>query len=310
MSERTADDVYSRVTNHIVAAVERGAAEYRMPWHMWPADTVLPLNVASGQHYRGVNVLCLWASAQEKGCGSALWGTYRQWQDLGGNVRKGEKATPVVFWKEVVGKGEQRAADDGLNPGDEKREKWFVAKGYWVFNASQVEGYSRHAAPKLPDKERVWVADDFLFGLGADIRHGGVQACYWPNQDYIQMPPYDVFMSVEGYYGTLAHELTHWTGAPGRLGRDLHQRFGSAAYAAEELVAELGAAFQLARLGLCPVPRLDHASYIASWLTLLKNDTKAIFTAAGKAQGAVDWLEQKHALIQEARPEAVIEHER
>jgi antirestriction protein ArdC len=308
MNERTADDVYSRVTRHIVTAIERGAGEYRMPWH-GGVGSRLPVNVTSDQGYRGVNVLSLWAAAQEKGYESALWGTYGQWHALGAQVRKGEKATPVVFWTQVS-QGEAAAGAGEAAEGAEREKTYVLGRGYWVFNASQVDGFSPRPVARVSAEERVRAADDFLFGVGADIRHGGGVACYWPRRDFIEMPPYENFKSAEAYYGTLAHELTHWTGGAGRLVRDLKQRFGTAAYAVEELVAELGAAFQLARLGLSAEPHPDHASYVASWLTLLKNDTRAVFTAAGRAQQAVDWLERRHALVQEGRQQPVNEHER
>jgi antirestriction protein ArdC len=303
MNEPPARDLYARVTAHIVAAVERGAGDYRMPWHGSSADATLPLNVASGRHYRGVNVLCLWADARQRGYGSAVWGTYRQWQELGAQVRKGERAAPVVLWKEVVRGVARTATDASEDVDDDGQKKRLVAKGYWVFNAAQVEGYSPPATPRLSEGERVTAAEDFLFGLGADIRHAGGQAYYRTGEDYIQMPPFAAFHSAAGYYGTLAHELTHWTGAGDRLARDLKNRFGTEAYAAEELVAELGAAFQLARLGLSSQPRPDHAAYVASWLKLLRNDTRAIFTAAGKAQQAVDWLEMRHEQLRSLKGE-------
>jgi antirestriction protein ArdC len=288
MKDEKKQDLHTQVTNHILKAIEEGPGGYKLPWHVSSVDSFQPRNVASEQPYRGLNVLCLWATAQMKAYPSGVWGTYKQWQDLGAQVRGGEKATTVVFWKV----SDAEATD--LETEEPDRKKRFLTRGYSVFNLSQVDGFTPREAPKLSEAERIELADNFFFGLGADIRHGGDRAFYSPRTDYIQMPPYESFQSAEGFYNVLAHELTHWSGAEHRLARDLKSRLGEASYAAEELVAELGAAFSLAQLGISSEPRPDHAAYIASWISLLKNDSRAIFTAAGKAQQAVDWLSQEH----------------
>jgi antirestriction protein ArdC len=288
VTDEKSTSIYTRVTDHILKAIEEGPGFYQMPWHVSSADALQPRNVSSQQPYRGVNVLCLWARAQERGYPSGLWGTYKQWQELGAQVRKGEKATPVVFWKVSEQDESAEAKEEG------KAKKRFLARGYSVFSVSQVDGYTSPESPKLSEAERVQAAEEFLFGVGADIRHGGERAFYKPSGDFIQMPPYHVFREADGYYSVLAHELTHWTGAAHRLERDFGKRFGDARYSAEELVAELGAAFTVARLGLSAEPRPDHAAYVAGWIPLLKSDPKAIFTAASKAQQAVDWLGQEH----------------
>jgi antirestriction protein ArdC len=287
MNSRDREDIYSRVTNHILQAIEAGVGSYRMPWHVSSANSFSPVNVASEKSYRGVNVLCLWATAEIRGYPSGLWGTYRQWRELGAQVREGEKATPVVFWNTKEVEQEEES-------GEQRQKEIVLARGYSVFNVSQVDGFIPPEAPKLSEATRVEAAERFLTGAGADIRHGGDRAFYDPKADYVQVPSYEAFRSAHGYYSTLAHELTHWSGAPNRLARDLSGRFGSQAYAAEELVAELGAAFTLAKLGLSSEPRPDHACYIAPWISLLKSDNRAIFTAASKAQKAVDWLTQRH----------------
>jgi antirestriction protein ArdC len=284
----TREDLYTRVTNHILKAIEEGPGGYRAPWHVSSVDSLQPRNVASEQPYRGVNVLCLWATAQMKGYPSGVWGTYKQWQEQGAQVRGGEKSTTVVFWKESDAPASEQESEES------ERKKRFLLRGYSAFNLSQVDGFTPREAPKLSETERIELAHTFFFKLGADIRHGGDRAFYSPRTDYVQMPPYETFRSADGYYNVLAHELTHWSGAEHRLARDLKGRFHEARYAAEELVAELGAAFSLAKLGISAEPRPDHAAYIASWISLLKNDSRAIFTAASKAQQAVDWLSQEH----------------
>ena len=291
-------DVYTRVTDAIVAAIESGMAkgkDWRMPWHRRRdpgGSPMLPVNVARGAAYRGVNTLALWAAAEAKGYPGGLWGTYRQWAELGGQVRKGERAATVVFWRFPDAAKEGGEAEDGEEAEEgARRGPW--ARAYAVFNAAQVDGAALPAstAPRLPEAARIAEAEAFFAALpGLDLRHGGNAAFYSPSTDHVQMPPFAHFRSGEGYYATLAHEAAHWTGHPSRLARDLTGRFGSGAYAAEELVAELGAAFALAALGLVAEPREDHARYVAHWLGLLRGDLRAIFTAAGKAQAAADWL--------------------
>ena len=158
------------------------------------------------------------------------------------------------------------------------------------FNVSQVEGFELPAVTPISENERIEAAERFFSNTGAKIEIGGEEALYKVVSDIIKMPPIEVFRDSASYYSVLAHETVHWTGAKSRLDRDLKNRFGSAAYAAEELIAELGAAFICAELELTNEPRPDHAQYIASWIKVLKEDPKAIFTAASKAQQAVDYL--------------------
>jgi antirestriction protein ArdC len=283
-------DIYERITNEIVAAIEAGAGTYRMPWHVTDADRFRPVNVTSERAYRGVNVLSLWVTAEARGFTSGLWGTYNQWQQLGAQVRKGEKAAPVVFWKFPDRSSAQ--ADEG-DAEEATARRGVLAKGYSVFNADQVEGYSPPARVGMPESERIERADAFFVGIGADIRHGGAVACYEPETDVIRMPMSSAFREAAGYYSVLGHESTHWTRAPHRLNRILNTRFASEAYAMEELVAELGAAFLCATLGISNSPRPDHAAYLSSWFTVLKRDKRAVFAAASQAQKAVDWMSEQ-----------------
>lgn len=284
-SKHERDDVYQRVTNQIIEAIEKGAGEWRMPWHKVAADNFAPANVISKKPYRGVNVLSLWASAAEKGYASGLWATYPQWQQLGAQVRKGETSTLVVFWK-FDRQDEEAQSDD-----DEKSKRRSVlARGYHVFNADQVDGFILPPIEVVPPEQRVERAEHLFSRLGAEIRHGRNRAFYHPAGDYIQLPRFEIFKEAAAYYSTLGHECTHWSGAPHRFNRDLKGRFGTEAYAAEELIAELGAAFLCAELGIANEPRPDHAAYVQNWLKVLRNDKRAIFTAASKAQQAVDWM--------------------
>lgn len=280
--DKTHADVYTRITNQILEAMENGAGNWQMPWHS-ESGTMRPVNALSGKPYRGVNVLALWCAADEAGYSSDKWATYKQWAESGAQVRKGEKSSTIVFWK--IGDTEESAEADS----DENGPRRIIARGYNVFNAEQVEGYQAPVLPPRPEIQRIQEADDFFSALKADIRHGGGRAFYRPATDNIQMPPFEVFRNAVAYYATLAHETTHWTGAKTRLDRDLKGRFGDESYAAEELVAELGAAFLCADLGLANEPRPDHAAYVANWIKVLKGDKRAIFTAAAKAQQAVDF---------------------
>jgi antirestriction protein ArdC len=299
-------DVHEAVTNQIIAAIEAGAGEWKMPWHRSGGALSRPVNIASNKAYRGVNILSLWVAVEARAYTSNVWGTYRQWQATGAQVRKGEKGSLVVFYKEMHVRAEDGQADDaGDGSGEVGFEKRLFARASTVFNAAQVDGWKAPVEPDAPAPvqfDPVSVADTFIAGTRADIRHGGDRAFFRPSSDHIQMPPRDTFVGtdtstpVEAYYSTLLHELVHWSGAPHRLDRRFGKRFGDDAYAAEELVAELGAAFLSADLEVSLVPRPDHAAYVASWLKVLKADKKAIFTAASKAQQAVEFLEtlQKH----------------
>jgi antirestriction protein ArdC len=287
------NDIYERITAQILQAVERGACSYSMPWHRTGGETFTPINAQSRKPYRGVNVVSLWAASEHYGYTSGIWGTYKQWSDLGAQVRKGEKSSPVVFWKFSENEtGEGCEEEEGT---ESKSAKRILARGYCVFNLAQVDGYNAPKVSELSADERIAHADGFFVALGADIRHGGDRAYFSPNTDHIQMPPFEVFKDPAAYYGVLAHEATHWTGATHRLNRQLADRFHNEAYAAEELVAELGAAFVCAELGIANEPRPDHAAYVASWIKVLKNDKRAIFTAASRAQEAVDWMQRRQA---------------
>lgn len=280
-------DVYARVTAQIINAIEQGVGNWRMPWHASGRYAFSPINVSSKKPYRGINTVCLWAAAQAKRYEHGEWGTYKQWQERGAQVRKGEKATLVVFWKFANGSAEtQEGGDDQPVSGS----RLLFTRGYSVFNAVQVDGYTSKADVNTPMPDRIAHADAFFMGIGADVRHDGNQAYYAPASDHIQMPPFQAFGDNVSYYSTLAHEHTHFTATQGRCDRQLGKRFGDNAYAAEELIAELGAAFTCADLGLSTEPRKDHAQYIQSWLRVLKADSRAIFTAASKAQQATDWM--------------------
>ncbi|RWK73934.1 zincin-like metallopeptidase domain-containing protein [Mesorhizobium sp.] len=290
MDTQNRTDVYTRITSEIIAAIEAGAGEWRMPWHHDGSSIARPTNISSGKAYRGVNTLALWIAAQAHGFGSGIWGTYRQWQALDAQVRKGERATTVVLWKEFAAHSDDDAVGD-----DEHPQRRLFARAFSVFNSSQVEGFTPSAAPILPDSERVPHADAFISALGIPVTFGANAAYYRIDLDRIFMPDFNRFRDAVAHVGTYVHEAAHATGSKHRLDRDFTKRFTRQALAVEELTAELAAAYILADLGLAHHPRPDHAAYVASWLKVLKDDPRAIFTAASKAQAAADWMHARQS---------------
>jgi antirestriction protein ArdC len=282
-------DVYARVTSQIVNAIEQGVSAWRMPWHTSGKFAFSPVNVVSRKPYRGINTVCLWAAAQAKGYERGEWGTYQQWHERGAQVRKGEKATLVVFWKFANNASETDDGEDTPKSGS----RLLFTRGYSVFNAAQVDGYTPKLDAETPIEQRIESAEQFFSRINARVVHQGNRAFYSPDTDAITLPPFAAFFSPLDYYGTRAHETGHWTSRESRCNRELGKRFGDNSYSMEELVAELTAAFVCAHLGLSSEPRPDHAQYIQSWLRVLKADKRAIFRAASKAQQAADYLIQQ-----------------
>jgi antirestriction protein ArdC len=282
-------DLHQTITDQIVAAIERVSADdFRLPWHRSGMSSIQPKNALTKNAYRGINIVALWISAEVHSYPRSLWATYKQWQELGAQVRKGERSSLVVFFKEYdVDPDPQNEDDDG------KRR---VARHSSVFNIAQVDGFALPEMPHTSIVERDAAADAFFAATGIDIRHGGDRAFYRPSQDFVQMPDERLFRGSqygtpkEDYYCVLAHEITHATAHEKRLDRQLGKRFGDHQYQAEELIAELGSAFICAELGISPQPRLDHAQYLKHWLEMMKADKRAIFTAAARAQEAVSFL--------------------
>lgn len=272
-------DIHQAVTDRIVATLEAGdPGTWTCPWHR-SAGGGLPVNALTGKVYRGINILSLWCAEQTACYGDARWATYKQWSELGAQVRKGERSTLIVFYKDYKSE----------NP-DGEEETRFVAWASYAFNASQVDGAPAVATPPTSGYAERGLIDDLALLRGARVLEGGETACYVPALDEIRMPSRHLFSTAHGWSSTLSHELVHWTGAKSRLDRDLTGRFKTASYATEELVAELGAAFMMATYGLASEPHPQHASYIGHWLQLLREDGRAIFSAASAASKAVDYL--------------------
>jgi antirestriction protein ArdC len=283
-------DIYQSITDRIIRDLEQGVRPWHQPWsaaHM-EGRILLPLR-HNGVAYRGINVLNLWLAALDKGYCAPIWMTFKQAIDLGGGVRKGEKGSLTVYADSI-----SRTETDATT-GEESERAIHYLKGYIVFNVEQIDGlpaqYYGKPAPMSEPLPRITRAETFFAATRATIRHGGNSAHYALHADHIQMPVFEAFRDAESYYATLAHEATHWTRHPSRLDRDFgRKRWGDDGYAIEELVAELGSAFLSADLDLAPEPRPDHASYLDHWLGILKADKRAIFTGAGHAQRAADFL--------------------
>lgn len=280
-------DLYTEITNRIIAELEAGVAPWARPWGKANTGAIaLPHNASSRRAYSGVNVLILWGEAQAKGYSSAGWLTFNQARDVGGNVRKGEKGTLIVYSDRFIPKAEAAKGDDA-------RPVWFL-KSFVVFNLDQIEGcdHLRSAAAPMTEREQHEAAESLIAATGVRFQIGGDKAFYAPALDMIQMPPQIAFHDQINYYRTAFHELGHATGAKHRLDRKLLNAFGTKDYAREELVAEMCAAFTCASLGIQPTVR--HADYIGSWLAVLKEDNRAIFRAASQASKAADWIMSHH----------------
>lgn len=294
MSANSKDDFYQAITDKIIGLLEKvSLSDYEPPFAMLAAQG-LPMNPTSSKYYQGINIPCLWFYQQEKGYISNQWATFKQWKDKGASVRKGEKGSTIVFYKTLLIDGEDDQGKDVTN-------RIPMLRLYTVFNASQVDGYEyqENAPPNETDLvEPVQLADEFCANTNADIRHvHGEQAYYHRMEDYIHIPETMDFImtqdatATENYYSTLFHELVHWSGAPHRLDRDKAKNNSEKfKYAFEELVAELGAAFLCAQLGISQHPRNDHARYIKSWLQAMRNDNKFVFQASAQSARAVEYL--------------------
>jgi antirestriction protein ArdC len=270
--------LYAEVTARIVAELEAGAAPWLKPWKSSKGSGVMPVNAVTGREYHGINIAILWDAADRRGYQAQRWLTFQQAKQKGASVRKGEKATGVVFTKRLTVKDKET---------DEEREISML-RGYHVFNVCQVEGLPEPPkAEEQPEEARLQHAEAFIKATGAKIREGRM-AAFIPSLDLIEMPPFGAFKTPASYYATHLHELGHHSGHESRLNRNLANRFGSKAYAAEELIAELTSAFLCAHLGI--QGDLRHAGYLQHWAELLREDNRAIFTAAAKAQQAANYL--------------------
>ena len=281
--------LYQQITARIIAELEAGRLPWVQPWgtSAVQAPLAMPWNATTGRRYFGVNILILWGAVVQQGCSGQGWLTFRQALSLGGNVRKGECGTTVVFAHRFTPDAER---DQARAQGDAPRAIPFL-KRFTVFNTDQCDGLPDEVAtlaPPPPEGMMLPKVEALIRASGADLRIGGERAYYDVHGDFVRVPPPQAYFEPVNWHRTALHELGHWSGAPSRLGRDLSGGFGSKNYAKEELVAEMTAAFACASLGI--VPTVRHADYIGSWLEVLREDDRAIVRAASAASKASDYL--------------------
>jgi antirestriction protein ArdC len=277
-------EFYNKITSKITELMNQHGSDWTRPWTTTEGG---PLNALTGDHYKGINTLLLNLEAHGKGYSRPYWATFKQWRMKGGSVRKGQKGTLCVFYKPIA-----------IEQSDEGIKTVPVMRHFFLFNAGQVEGIEvPETEEEVTTQDRNHAVDDLLNGTGASIYETGSRAYYSPSKDHIYIPSLSAFSSSEMFYSTLLHELSHWSGHPTRLDRNegMRSRFGSSAYAMEELVAELASAFLSIQLKVSHEPRKDHAQYLNSWLKILDQDPKAFSSAASKAQGVADYLLGRHA---------------
>ena len=287
-------DIYQEITDKIIKTLGHiDLDNFHAPFGALAAQG-MPINPVTDHHYQGINIPSLWIDQQEKGFTSSHWATFKQWQEQGAQVRKGQQGSPIIFYKtwNKIENNEDGEAEEIQIP---------VLRFYTVFNANQVDGYEHQDRSCLKQNDLVTPlksAEDFCQKTGVDIRHGESKAYYNRSGDFINMPQTWAFFdtqnssATENYYAVLFHELTHWTGAKHRLNRDkaTSRTQELEKYAFEELIAELGAAFLCAKLGITQTPRDDHARYLKCWLQALQNDKTFIFKASAQAAKAIEFL--------------------
>ena len=264
--------LYGEVTARVIAELEEGRLPWVQPWDSARCPCTMPHNAVSGRAYSGINILILWCEAVERQFSSQRWLTYKQAEQAGGHVRRGEKGTVICYADRFTPKAEAAKA------AGEDREARTVAflKRFTVFNLDQIEGLPEQydAEPVVPDSVMaIAEVDRLIAASGADFRIGGSEAFYSPRQDYVQVPPQAAFHEPINWFRTALHEMGHWVGGKGRLERDQSGRFGSIEYAKEELAAEMTAAFTCATLGIQPTVR--HSDYIGAWIKLWRDEDKS-----------------------------------
>ena len=289
MTER--HDIYTSITNQIIAAIEAGTQGWSMPWHHTGAPVMRPTS-AAGRRYAGINRLVLWATADALGYTSGTWATYKQWGEHGAQVRKGERGTHVVLWKPI--ERQAGGASEAVESGEagSARARSF-ARAFVVFNRDQVDGLEKDGPAEVaPMDTSIAEALAFFERVGVPVEYGLYDAHYRDDLDRVFMPERSSFESDLDLISTLGHELCHASGHPSRLGRETLRDYHKdrAIRAREEIAVELAASFLMADLGLAYSPRPDHAAYVSSWLNNLRHDPRAIFKAAAQAQAAADWI--------------------
>ena len=283
---QTQTDIRSSITNRIVEALKQGKIPWRKPWSEVPDPVRLPTNFSSKRAYSGINVPLLWLTQHEKGYPISYWASFQQWKSVGASVKKGEKATGIVFYRQVKKNVEQ---EDGTN----KLETFPIMRTWSVFNVSQVDGPVAEQFKAKPQQDGPLMFEDvdrtefdrLIAATGVEVRYGHTKAAYYrPPADYIVMPDEKMFRSFPGFAETLLHEISHMSEGEGRTG-------WTGTYAEGELRAEMASCFLMAALGIPDSNDLkNHAAYVQSWLQALENDPKHIFKASSAASKAADYL--------------------
>lgn len=283
-------DLYQEVTDTIVSQLEAGVVPWQKPWQGQDSSVLsLPQNTVTGNHYRGINILLLWTAALQHEFPTQEWASFYQWQNRKQSIRKGEKGTTIVYYDTI------EKEENG------ELKKIPLLKSSVVFNKSQLANYKpedEQPANPVSLVERIGKVEEFIYNTEVIVEHKGTKACYLPGKDKIQMPAPEYFIDTEtskaseGYYATLLHELTHWTGHPKRLDRKFGKKFGDETYAMEELVADLGSAFLCAELDITKAVNPNHASYIDHWLKQLKDNKYCVFKAASEATNAIRYMKR------------------
>ena len=279
------------VVTRLIVQMRAGVKSWEMPWRNFGASG-WPTNAVTGRRYRGGNAVWLMFAAEAAGYPTSRWATYKQWADVGAQVRRGERSFGCVYWHVAPIDPISDPDDQPNEPLESAGRRPMWARTFNVFNAAQVDGdpNPNPTAPATTTLQREASAEAFFGNVPADVAWGAGNPCYRPTTDVVVMPAFDAFHTAADAYATLSHELGHWTGHPDRLNRSFGARFGDHAYAAEELVAELSAAFTCAIVGIDTVARTDHAGYLAHWCDLLAEQPATLWTVAAKAQAATDLL--------------------
>jgi antirestriction protein ArdC len=281
-------NLYQQITDTIIADLEAGRIPWVQPWGITNTSIGMPFNAVSQRRYSGINVLMLWNAIIARGFTRHAFLTFRQALALGGTVRRGEHGIGVIYTRRFIPGDERRRAEAD---GREASGGIPFLKQFTVFSVDQCDGLpDKVTAPPAPIPEGLILpqAEAMIGATGADFRIGGPSAFYSPTHDYVQVPRPDAFHEPINWHRTACHELVHWTGHGSRLDRDQTGSFGSVVYGKEELIAEMGAAFVCAALGIAPTVR--HADYIGSWLAIIHEDNRAILRAASAASKAADYL--------------------
>ena len=293
-------NIHTEITNRIVAALEKGPGRFELPWTKMVSRQV-PKNATTGKTYRGINWLMLMIIAQEQAYPTSQWATFKQWQQAGAKVRKGEKGAPIIFYKQLEITNDKSESVSEIEASDTR--KIGFAKASWCFNAAQVEGYEVEQPIELVNPscfDKLVNVEKMIEATCADIRYGGDRAFYRRDEDFIQIPDKSRFVGTatmtgqEAFYSTICHELVHHSGAPHRLNREKGKRFCDHPYCFEELIATLGEAFLCVELGITPTEREDHAQYIGQYVQLMKADSRVIFQAASAAAKACEFILARH----------------